>query len=104
MTTVETLQKRRQAGKGMPRSQEVVRGSIVVMSRHCGKSGCRCQKGFKHRSLYISQRYKGSTRMIYVPKRSEAKARKWIDNYRQLKVILDKISDVNIQILTKGGR
>lgn len=101
---VETLRKRRQAAKGMPRSQEVVRGSLVVMDRHCGKSGCRCQKGFKHRSLYISQRYKGSTRMIYVPKRSEAKARKWIDNYRQLKIVLDKISDINIQILTKEGR
>ena len=101
---VEPLKKRREAAKGMPRITEVVHGSVVIVNRSCGKVNCRCQKGFKHSSLYISQRYKGKTRMIYIPKRSEADVRRFVNNYRELKVVMDKISDINIRMLTKGGR
>ena len=100
--TVELLKKSREVAKGIPRIQEVIRGSIVIMARHCGNASCRCQKGFKHRSLYVSQRYKGKTRMIYIPKRSEATVRRLISNYRKVKMVMDKISDVNIKMLTKG--
>ena len=102
MRAVKRPKNNHPALKGMPAIQEVVRGSIVTMQRHCGKAGCRCQKGFKHSSLYISQRHNGKTRMIYVPKCSEIVARRLIDNYRKLKTIMDKMSDANIQMLTKG--
>ena len=88
--------------KGMPDIQDIIRGSVVIMKRHCGKAGCRCQKGFKHESLYISQRHAGKTRMIYVPKSSEKTVRRLISNYRKIKVIMDKISNMNIRRLTKG--
>jgi hypothetical protein len=99
---VELLKKRREAAKGISRIQEVIRGSLVIMARHCGNAACRCQKGFKHRSLYVSQRHKGKTRMIYIPKRSEATVRRLISNYRKVKMVMDRISDVNIKMLTKG--
>ena len=102
MAAVDLSKKRREAAKGMPRIQEVVRGSVVIMDRLCGKTSCRCQKGFKHRSLYISQRYKGRTRMIYIPKRLESIARRLISNHHKIKIVMDKISDVNIRMLTKG--
>jgi len=100
--TVDLLKKRREVAKRIPWIQEVMRGSIVMMDRYCGNATCRCQKGFKHRSLYVSQRHKGRTRMIYIPKRSEAHVRLYISNYRELKALMDKISDVNIKMLTKG--
>ena len=99
---VGLVKKRREAAKGMPRITEVVYGSVVIVNRSCGKANCRCQKGFKHSSLYISQRYKGRTRMIYIPKRSEANVRRFVNNYHQLKVVMGKVSDINIGILTKG--
>ena len=102
MPTVKTFKKNLALIKGAPAIQEVVRGSIVIMKRHCGKVGCRCQKGFKHSSLYISQRYNGKTRMIYVPKASEDVVRRLINNYRKLKVVMNKMSDANIRMLTKG--
>ena len=95
---IELLKKRR----GIPRIQEVIRGSIVIMERHCGKANCHCQKGSKHRSLYISQRYAGKTRMIYVPKSSEGLVRRLIDNYHRLKTIMDEMSEMNILKLAKG--
>jgi len=99
---VDPQKKRRKTSLRIPRIQEVIRGSIVTMKRLCGKAGCRCQKGSKHSSLYISQRHAGKTRMIYIPKNSEAGVRRLIDNYRKLKAIMDKMSDMNIRMLTKG--
>ncbi len=100
--TIEPLKKRRDATKGMPRITEVVHGSIVIVNRSCGKTNCRCQKGFKHSSLYISQRYRGKTRMIYIPKRSEANVRRFVSNYQKIKVVMDRVSDINLHLLTKG--
>ena len=96
--------KLREATKGMPRISKVVHGSIVIVKRLCGKTNCRCQKGFKHSSLYISQRYKGKTRMIYIPQRSEAKVREFVNNWHKLKTIMDKVTVINIQTLTKAKR
>ena len=98
--TVEPLKNRREAAKGMPRITEVVHGSIVIVNRSCGKTNCRCQKGFKHSSLYISQRHKSKTRMIYIPKRSEAHVRRFVNNYHKIKVVMGKISDINLLMLT----
>jgi hypothetical protein len=102
MNAADLINKRQEAAKGMPKVQEVMRGAIVIMNRKCGKATCRCQKGFKHSSMYVSQSNKGKTRMIYIPKRSQAAVRRFIDNYLKLKVIMNKISNVNIKMLTKG--
>jgi len=96
--------KLREAAKGTPNITQVVHGSIVIVKRLCGKTNCRCQKGFKHSSLYISQRYKGKTRMIYIPHRSEARVRDFVKNWHKLKAIMDKVTDINIRILTKAKR
>ena len=36
--------------------QSLLRGSLVEMSRVCGKKNCRCQQGQKHRALYLAVR------------------------------------------------
>lgn len=102
MDTSALLQKRREAARQKPQLEKILRGSIVIVNRSCGKAGCRCQKGQKHRSLYVSQSYNGKTRMIYIPQRSEDEARRMVDNYRALKDMIEKISEINIQMLTKG--
>ena len=76
--------------------QEIIRGAIVMMERARGKSSCRCQRGHKHRSMYISQSDKGKTRMIYVPKHAEAEVRRGLNNYAKLKKTMDEMSDANI--------
>jgi hypothetical protein len=85
----------------MPKLTGAVRGSLVTMKRVCGKPNCHCRKGFKHKALYLSQRYKGRTRMVYVPQDMEEKAAEYTKNYREIKQILDKISDINIELLRK---
>lgn len=95
------LKRRRGITKQIPKMEECIRGSLVMMSRSCGKLNCHCQKGSKHKSIYLSQSYKGKARMIYLPRGSEGKANQYVKNYREIKGILNSISNINIKLLTK---
>lgn len=95
------LKSRRKISKRFPKAEECIRGSLVVMKRECGKLNCRCQKGQKHKAIYLSQSYRGKTRMIYLPQGSEDKAHQYVKNYRKIKSILNSVSDINIKLLTK---
>jgi len=45
----------------------VFRGSVAQVHLTCGKSNCRCQKGQRHRALYVSYRLGGRSKVAYVP-------------------------------------
>ena len=88
----------------LPAIDDIIRGSPVVMERVCGSSSCRCLKGHKHRSLYVSQYHKGSSRMVYIPKEHEKKVLKMVNNYRILKSAIYKASESNLGQFTAGFR
>jgi hypothetical protein len=88
----------------LPAIDDVIRGSAVIMERVCGSPSCRCLKGHKHRSLYISQYHKGSPRMVYIPKENEKKIIKMVDNYRILKQAIYKASELNLGRFTAGAK
>ena len=96
------LKRRCKTYNKLPKRMDVLRGSLVIVKRLCGKLNCHCQKGFKHRSLYLSQNYKGKTRMIYIPRHLEDKIRQYIKSYQKHRVTLNQLSDINIKLLTKG--
>ncbi|MBI5144372.1 MAG: hypothetical protein HZA30_04825 [Candidatus Omnitrophica bacterium] len=104
MDAATLLAKRQVIVRGSPKIGQVIKGSIVIMRRCCGKSNCRCRNGFKHRSLYVSQTVDGKPRLVYIPKRSEAGVRRLIANYRRLKAVLQKISSANTLLATKAIR
>jgi hypothetical protein len=70
----------------------LLRGSLVVMRRKCGKPGCHCQQGEKHPALYIAVRAKNKRTMIYIPSALEETAREWIGNGRRVDELLDFVS------------
>lgn len=94
------LNRRKKALGNMPKPQECIRGSLVVMNRFCGKPNCRCQKGQKHKATYLSQSSKGKTKMIYIPQAQAKKAAEQIKNYRRVKAVLNILSEINIRLLT----
>jgi hypothetical protein len=96
------LKKRRKISRQMPKVEECIRGSLVVMKRVCGKLNCRCQKGQKHKAIYLSQSYKGKTRMFYLPQSSEEMVYKYIKNSQKIRSALNFLSDINITLVTKG--
>ena len=96
------MAKRRKAAKQMPQVQKILRGSIVLVKRYCGKPSCRCLKGYKHRSLYVSRTHQGKPRLVYIPQRKELEVRILIKNYRKLKIVMEKISRINLERVTRA--
>jgi Family of unknown function (DUF6788) len=70
----------------------LLRGSLVVMHRRCGKPGCHCQQGEKHPALYLAVRAKNKRAMIYIPPALEETVREWIVNGRRVDELLDFVS------------
>jgi len=72
--------------------EPLLRGSLVVMRRTCGKQGCHCQTGEKHPSLYLAVRRGRQRTMIYIPASLEETVRSWVQNGRQVDELLDFVS------------
>jgi hypothetical protein len=70
----------------------LLRGSLVVMRRQCGKPGCRCLQGEMHASLYLAVRAGKRRTMIYIPPALEETVRQWVQRGRQVDELLDFIS------------
>ena len=73
-------------------SKRLLRGTVVTMSRTCGKQGCKCTRGNKHLSLYLSIRVGKRRRMIYVPADHENAVRSWVGNYREAEGLIEQLS------------
>jgi hypothetical protein len=73
--------------------QPILRASLQVRQRVCGKPNCHCARGEKHSSLYLVRGQKGSRQQLFVPREQEKEVRRWVANYRQLLKLLEKVSD-----------
>jgi len=83
---------------------EMIRASMLDMETKCGKEGCRCAKGQKHRSTIIEQSSKGKTRMRTVPQAHQKQIEKWIKNWRELQDLLEQLSQIQWQKLEQLKR
>ena len=95
------LNRRRKTLNRVPRLEDSIRGSLVIMRRFCGKPNCRCQKGQKHKAVYLSQSLRGKTRMTYIPQHAVKKVADYVKNYHKTRGILNTLSEINIKLLTK---
>ena len=80
-------------------NEPLLRGSLVEMRRTCGKDGCHCQQGEKHRALYLSIRGRKGRPMVYIPPALEETVRTWVQNARDVDELLDLISAHSYQEL-----
>jgi hypothetical protein len=70
----------------------LLRGSLVTMRRVCGKSGCRCNEGEKHVSLYLAIRWGKQRKMIYIPGELEQQVREWVQSSQEIDRLLELVS------------
>jgi len=100
--SVRVLKALEKLHKELPKKTDpLIRGSLVTMVRVCGGKNCRCLKGHKHRSLYLSQSSKGKLKMIYIPKEAEEQVKEGVFNYRKLKKLLNRLSQIHIARLKR---
>lgn len=98
------LRQRRKLVQQLPRTARLLKGSLVELYRTCGKPSCRCLKGEKHRSLYLSRSREGKTTMTYIPAAYERSVRQAVARYHTFLEISAAISEINLAIMKGQGQ
>ena len=77
-------------------TEGIIRGTLAVRERTCGNPNCRCvTEGKKHPGLYLVVSQEGMYRQIYVPKAFEEIVRQWVENYAEVRALLEEISQLH---------
>ena len=79
--------------------QWLLRGTLSVRSRQCGKPNCRCVRGQLHTSLYLVQSHNGQMRQVCVPKNWEQRVRQAVSDYQQMQRLIEEVSELEWQRL-----
>ena len=98
------LRERRQGlAKLLPPVTEILRGSLVERYVTCGNPACKCAKGERHGPIwYLTVTLgKGRTTGGIIPEDRVGEVRLWIENYHRLKDQLEKISEINRELLRR---
>jgi hypothetical protein len=98
----DLLDRRRRAVQELPPLEEMVRGSVFVRMLRCGKPGCHCASSDGHRASYLSVTFSGGrTEQISLPTSLVPLAKRWVANYVKWWEAVEKISEVNRQLLRR---
>ena len=99
-------QKRSRLLKEFPPIESILRGSLIERYKRCGRKKCKCAQGPGHGpKYYLSVSRSGTTpRMDYVPLAYHEQVVGWLNNYRQVRDILEQISEINRELLRRRER
>jgi hypothetical protein len=81
---VKTLQKR------MAQLGPVMRGSVVII-------------GTRNKQSYFSLTRNKRTQLMYLGKKRQARAQQYSDNYKELRVIVEEMTMINMTLLKKNA-
>lgn len=98
------LRKRREGlTKLLPPLEEILRGSLMERYLTCGNPACKCARGERHGPIwYLSVTLDQSHRIgSTVPAQQVEQVRGWIENYHRVKERLEKISNINRELLRR---
>jgi uncharacterized protein DUF6788 len=98
------LRQRKQGlAKLLPSVTEILRGSLVERYVTCGNLTCKCARGERHGPIwYLTVTLgKGRTTGGIIPGEKVDEVRGWIENYHTLREHLEKISDINRELLRR---
>ena len=86
--------KRRSRLAQLIQQRRLLRGTLSVRRRQCGKPNCRCARGEPHVSLYVVQSHGGKPRQVFVPKPWEERIRAAVEDYQQLQRLIEEFSEL----------
>jgi hypothetical protein len=97
--------RKRRAGltKVLPPLADILRGSLTERYLTCGKPDCKCARGKRHGpvwylSVSLDQLHRTGTT---VPPGRVAQVRRGIESYHRVKDHLEKISEINRELLRR---
>lgn len=100
------IKKRNDLLKKLSQFPEFTRGSITSVCSTCNRARCICPKkkpsGLAYRLTYKDSQQK--SRSVYLRKDQLPRMRKMIDNYAQLKILIEKLIEINIEVFKENVR
>ncbi len=75
------------------RTKTLIHATLSVRHVTCGKKGCRCVQGDRHRAVYLVSNAKGRKRQVFVPPALEEEVRAWVESYHKATGLLEQISE-----------
>ena len=89
--------------KLFPSHTECLRGTLIERYMTCGNPNCKCASGERHGPVwYLSVTLDAKHRTgITIPAGKVDQVRRWIGNYQDIKDRLEKISDINRELLRR---
>ena len=89
--------------KLLPPAGEVLRGSLVERYVTCGHPSCKCARGERHGPMWYLTVTLGPGRTTggIISADQVEQVRHWIENYQRLKEDLERISEINRELLRR---
>ncbi len=85
----------------------LMRGTVVEVGVKCGRPGCGCGQGAKHRKVHLSLNLGGRTRGCYLGEGRAAAVAPLIAEYERAWRLINQLTAVNLALLRgthPGGR
>lgn len=101
------LRQRKQGlAKLLPPVTEILRGSLVERYVTCGNPACKCARGERHGPMWYLTVTLGPGRTAggIIGAQHVDLVRSWIENYHRLKDHLEKISEINRELLRRDRK
>jgi hypothetical protein len=104
LSTLALRSRREGLLKLVPPLREILRGSLIERFLTCGKLDCRCARGKRHGpvwylSVSLDQAHRTGTT---VPPDQIEQVRRGIQGYHRVKEHLEKISNINRELLRRA--
>lgn len=77
----------------------LMRGTISEVGVKCGRLGCACAQGVKHRKVHLSVNLHGRTRSCYLGREREALVAPLITEYERAWRLINDLTAVNLALL-----
>ena len=89
--------------KKLPPLEAVFRGSLIERYKRCGKPGCKCAQTRGHGPKYYLSvsKPKQKPETDYIPLDYQAQAAEYIENFRQIKTILEELCEINRELIRR---
>ncbi len=102
-TTSALRRRRKTLIKNLPSLEAILRGSLIERYKRCGKPGCKCAKSKGHGPKYYLSvsKPKQKPEMDYIPLDYQAQATEYIENFRNIKTILEELCEINRELLKR---
>ncbi len=77
----------------------LMRGTISQVGVKCGRPGCACAEGVKHRKVHLSVNLDGRTRSCYLGREREARVAPLLAEYERAWRLINDLTAVNLALL-----